>query len=827
MKTLLRSFAGGEITPELYGRIDLTKYQTGLALCKNFLSLPHGPLYRRPGLAFLAEASTPANASLRAVRLIPFAFSATQTAVLEFSHGKIRVFVDGGLLSDEQRTITDIDPVSGVVSVNASTFWTDGEELFIGGRQLRIRQSLSGTTFTVEDFGGTQLFLSEALEGTAVLRVFYIMSPYMSGDLADVQFAQDNDTLTLCHPSFPMYELRRLSTFNWQLQTVSFTPSVVIPTNVSVTATVASSGNQTPCVYVVTSLDDDGVSESLPSPSVQVNNNLSAAGNFNTIRHDFMPGISRYRVYKRRGGIYGFIGTTTTAEGVAVASAIWSASVVTINTAVPHGLATGDEVLVSGFAPAGINGRATITVTDADTFTFSRTGSTAVTVLGSYLWYRPVVDDNVLADTTVVPPDDTITLNGVAGDYPSTVTYYEQRRWFAATDNEPQTVWATRNGTQSNLTSSFPARDDDGLKFRIAAQQQNRIRHLVPLGDVIAFTTGGEFRVYADNAPAITPTSLSVKPQGYNGASKVKPVATSGSILYVQAQGARVRELAYNWQNSAYSSIDISLLAPHLFDGFTIVEMAYTRAPVPTLWAVRSDGILLGMTYVPDQQVYGWHQHTTDGAFESICVIAEGLEDVLYTTVRRNVNGRTVRYVERLDARYFAQQADAFFVDSGLTYDGAPVATFSNLWHLEGKTVQILADGAVAPEKVVTGGAVTLDTPAAKVSIGLKYESDAQTLPLTFEANAGGQYAQKNVNAVAIRVARSALVKAGPSFDKLVEYPAREVSDPYGSPPQLQTGQLRMAVPPSWNPDGALCLRQDQPLPLTVLSIALDVAGGG
>lgn len=826
MKTLLRSFAGGEITPELYGRIDLTKYQTGLALCKNFLSLPHGPLYRRPGLQFLAEASEPATPVNKGVRLIPFSYSATATAVLEFSHFKVRFFIGGKLLIDETRAITDIDPTTGLVTVDTSTLWTDNDEVFIAGRQLRITTA-SSTTFTVRDFAGNQVFLTEALEGQTVSHVYWVNGPYAAADLAQVKYAQDNDTLSLTHPSYPAYELRRVGATNWQLFAVSFTPTVQVPTNVTVTATVAVSDNQTPNTYVVTSLADDGVSESLPSASVQVSNNLSAAGNYNTVRHDFMADISRYRVYKRRGGIFGFVGTTTVAAGVAVTSATWATNVVTINTSSPHGLATGDEVNVAGFTPTGINGRATITVSDADTFTFTRTGSGTVTVLGTYSWYRPVIDDNVAPDTTVTPPENTITLNGTAGNYPEAVTYYEQRRWFAATDLEPQTVWATRNGTQRNLTSSFPSRDDDGLKFRIAAQQQNRIRHLVPLGDLIAFTTGGEFRIYADNAPAVTPTSLSVKPQGYNGASNARPVATGGSVLYVQAQGSRVRELAYNWQNSAYTSIDVSLLAPHLFDGFSIVDLAYSRAPVPTLWAVRSDGVLLGMTYVPDQQVYGWHQHHTDGVVESICVVAEGLEDALYVLVRRTIGGNALRYVERLNARFFDQQADAFFVDSGLTYRGAPVTTLSNLWHLEGKTVQILADGAVAPERAVSGGQITLDEAASTVHVGLKYESDAQTLPLVFEANAGGQYAQKNVNAVAIRVARSSMVKAGPSFSNLVEYPAREVSDPYGSPPQLQTGQLRMAVPPSWNPDGALCLRQDQPVPLTVLSIALDVAGGG
>ena len=88
---------------------------------------------------------------------------------------------------------------------------------------------------------------------------------------------------------------------------------------------------------------------------------------------------------------------------------------------------------------------------------------------------------------------------------------------------------------------------------------------------------------------------------------------------------------------------------------------------------------------MPEQQVYGWHQHTTDGAFESVAVVSEGSEEVLYAVVRRTVNGRAVRYVERLQTRVLVDQADAFFVDSGLQYSGAPVTTLSGLWHLEAR----------------------------------------------------------------------------------------------------------------------------------------------
>ena len=208
--------------------------------------------------------------------------------------------------------------------------------------------------------------------------------------------------------------------------------------------------------------------------------------------------------------------------------------------------------------------------------------------------------------------------------------------------------------------------------------------------------------------------------------------------------------------------------------------------------------------------------------------MSEVNEDVLYAVVRRTIDGRSVRNIERLQSRQFTDQADAFFVDSGLSYDGAPTSSLSGLYHLEGEAVQVLADGAVVEGLTVANGAITLPYAASVVHVGLGYNSDMVTLPVAFEgAPAAGQFMKKNVNGVALRVTQSSLVKAGPSFARLTSFPDRDTADPYDSPPALRTALLRMSVGPSWADDGAVCIRQDAPLPLTVLSLALDVATGG
>jgi hypothetical protein len=767
-KFLLRSFAGGEITPELAGRIDLTKYQTGLALVRNFITLPHGPATRRPGFEFVRAAGD----STHQVRLIPFAFSATQTVVLEFGHEYIRFHIEGATL---------LDPGTGLP--------------------------------------------------------YQIATPYQSADLFDLHHAQSADIITITHPGYAARELARNGATDWTLTAISFAPPSGVPTNVVATPTVAVSTNLTQTKYVVTAVQPDGVTESLASASVSALNNLTLAGNFNTLTWDGVDGAARYNVYKLRGGIYGYIGQVTPsgASPKTISSAVayqsdglFKFKRVRVVTSTAHGYSTGDRVLIAG--TTFYDGLFQITVENSTTFNYAKktafpltvnTGTASTPTLS-------LVDDNVLADTTQSPPENIIALNSGSNDYPAATTYHEQRRWFAGTNAKPQVLWATRTGTESNLTSSIPSREADGMELRIAASQFNQIRHLVALSDLIALTAGGEFRVYAEGAPAITPTSVTIKPQGYSGASNVQPAVTSGSILYVQAQGSRVRELAYSWEANAYRTTDVSIMAPHRFNGFTVSQMAYSRAPDAILWAVRNDGTLLGMTYVPDQQVYGWHAHDTDGTFESVCVVAEANEDVLYAVVRRTIGGTALRYIERLHTRMFTEQKDAFYVDSGLTYDGTPVTTLSGLSHLNGKVVDILADGAVHPQRTVSGGAITLDYAASKVHVGLPITSDLRTLPLAMEgAQAAGQGTVKNINKVHLRVSQSSVVKAGPTFTRLREYPARAVTDPYGAPPALRDGELSLTIDPSWNQDAALCVRQDLPLPLTVLSMTLEIQSGG
>lgn len=681
VRTLQRSFGGGEVTPEFFGRIDDVKYQSGAAKMRNFIALPHGPAASRPGFSFVHEVKD----STKKVRLIPFSYSTTQTMVIELGAGYFR-------------------------------FHTQGATVMNGANPYELA------------------------------------NPYAEADLFDIHYVQAADVLTLVHPNYPPKELRRLGGTNWTLVDIQFVPTLPAPTGVSATATQAASpSNLIGYSYLVTTVGSNGLDESYASASAGCTNNLLQSGAYNTIAWSAATGATRYRVYKQSNGLFGYIGQT-------------------------------------------------------DGLTFK--------------------DDNITADLSKTPPLVNNPFPG-AGDYPGAVSYFEQRRCFAGTVNKPQNIWMTRSGTESNMTYSLPTRDDDSISFRVAAREANTIRHIVPLTNMVLLTSSAEWRITSGGSDVVTPTSVSVRPQSYVGASNVQPVIINNSLLYAAARGGHVREMAYSWQAGGYITGDLSLRAPHLFDGQTIIDMAFAKSPQPIVWFVSDSSKLLGLTYVPEQQVGAWHQHDTDGAFESITVVAEGNEDALYAVVRRTINGVSKRYIERMASRLFATQADAFFVDAGLTYSGAAATTISGLSHLEGKTVSILADGAVHPQRTVVGGRITLDQAASKVQIGLPITADLQTLPLAMQLDGSyGQGRYKNVNKAWLRVYKSSGIFVGPDETSLVEAKQR-TTEPFGAPPALKSQEISLMLTPSWGDSGQVFIRQSDPLPLTVVSLTLEVALGG
>lgn len=845
MKSLSRSFAGGEIAPELFGRLDLAKHQTGLARALNFIILPHGPATNRPGFGYVIETKDSTKQSV----LIPFIYSTTQAYALEFGDQYMRIHTEGGTVLETAQSITSISNANPGAVGKIAHGYSNGNWLYLtvvgmtglNGRFVKVAGA-SANAFNLTDTAGNAIdttAFGTFVSGT-MARVYEITTPYLEADLPTLHYAQSADVLTITHTTYQQRELRRSAATSWALSTFALVPTIGTPAAPTVAATVAV-GADTNYQYKTSAIAADGLEESLGSAaSAVVSNKLATAGNYNTITPAAVTGAVRYNVYKLLNGLYGYIGQT---DGSAVK------------------------------------------------------------------------DDNITPDFTRTPvlAEDPFTSSG---DHPGAVGYFKGRRWFGGTNNKPQNLWASRPGTESNLSYSIPTRDDDRIAVRLTARQANKILHIVPLGDMLLLTSGAEWLITTQNSDAVTPSSIDYKPEGYVGANDVQPIVTSDSVIYAQAQGGRIREMLYTWEGQGYKTNDISIMAPHLFDGYTITSMAYTLAPFKAGWFVRSDGVLLGMTYVPEHEVIAWHQHNTDGLFESVCSIPEGSENVLYAIAQRTINGRAVRTIEQMRSRRFMRLQDAFFVDCGLTLRNEIAATLTpgtgatvegttgvvftvgsavfaatdvqryihfdytalndegqsvayrasavitaytdsthvtatieaawpsldaiasgdwrltvtdltGLWHLTGETVSVLADGAVFPQAVVSAtGTLTLEEPASVVQVGLPYNSDLKTLPLVAEMQAFGQGVTKNVNRLLARVDKSSGMFAGPSFDKLKEVKQR-TDEVYGAPPNPVTGIVRVMLTPSWDTDAPLCIRQADPLPITIVSLIPDTAYGG
>ena len=803
------SFGGGEIGGDMLARFDDAKHQAELSVCSNFLVRPQGPIENRPGTAFVRAAKN----SAKRCRLIPFSFSSEQTMVLEFGDQYIRFHTGGAtLMAGELLTNGEFasnlngwqwSPVSLGDPYSAS--WDNGN----GGQAIVYQAKFEQVNVVVTP-------------GAPITVTLAVPSLFQAG-AGNLQFQASGSGWASA-----------LTTLAAGQNSVTFTPTAS-PCTFSVIAGLGVTANigavsasqgvgpyELPTPYLDSDLFGLRFVQSADVLTIAHQNyaprelrRLSAV-NWQLSTIDFTTAIAAPTgVSASASGSptntqsYSYCVTAIAADGLTESTASVSAAV-TGNL-----LQTGCVNTVSWSSSAGASAYNVFRLQGG---VFGYIGQTTGT---------SIADNNIAPDMSkTVPRYDTLFAS--PGEYPAAVSYFEQRRCFAGSISSPQTIWMTRSGTESNMAYSVPVRDDDRVKIRVAAREANRIKHLVPLSSLLILTGAGEWRMAANNSDAITPTSVSVKPQAYIGASEVQPVVVNNTCLYAAARGGHVRELSYSWQASGFDTGDVSLRAAHLFDGQSIVDMAYSKAPIPVVWCVSSSGKLLGMTYVPEQQVAAWHQHETDGFIESCAVVAEGQEDALYLLVRRTVNGSQVRYIERMASRRFDQLQDAFFVDCGLTYrGGSPVSTISGLGHLEGKAVAVLADGGVQPQRVVSGGAITLDNPATVVTVGLPIVARATTLPFSAKVdNAFGYGRTKNVNKVWLRVAASSGIKAGPDAARLREFAQRRAESP-GSPPALRSEDVPIVLDPSWGQDGSMTVVQDQPLPLTLLSMTLDVAVGG
>lgn len=361
------------------------------------------------------------------------------------------------------------------------------------------------------------------------------------------------------------------------------------------------------------------------------------------------------------------IGTPTNLVSNAPGTAFWHKI-----TAVSA--ATGEESLPT--AAVGSSGTSITlswnAVSGAGYYNIYRTMDTNQT--GRFGWIgvadgSPFTDNSYIPDLLDHPPVDRQPFTG-AGNYPSTVSYHQQRLVFANTNNNTEGVWTSKTALRKNFMISSPLQDDDAVTFSVTGRQVNAVKHLLEVGKLMLFTASGEWVAEGDAAGILTPSGVNMKQHTGNGSGALPPLLVDGSALYAQARGSVIRDLGYDYQSDSYKGNELTIFSAHLFDAYSLVDWTYQQIPHSIVWVVRDDGTLLGLTYVREHQVVGWHRHDTDGLFENVCSVPEGSEDALYVCVKRTINGVVKRYIERSYTRRIDDIRDAVFMDSALSYDG-------------------------------------------------------------------------------------------------------------------------------------------------------------
>lgn len=764
-QTIQRSFTGGEIAPSLRARADTVKYSTGLALCQNFIVRSQGGVYSRQGTRYIGSVGQPTKRA----RLIPFSFSTTQTYILVFEDLKMRVIKDGGYV-------------------------------------------LSGPS------------------------PYEISTPYTEAQLSRLSFTQDADVMTIVHPSHDPRTLSRTAHDNWTLAVIDFAPSIAAPAwATTVTKTITNITQANPAVVTTSAAHtlstDDLISITGVVGMTEVNNltfeivvlssttfllkNIDSTGytayvSGGTVTRDGLLAVGTGAGADNK--TYTYVVTAVSASGVeSVASS--SKSLTT------KSLTTTAGIRLSWQAVSGAS--------------YYRVYKDPSNNTGIYGWIGDsntlFFDDFNLAPVTSDSPPRANTPFSGSNNKPSCVGYYQQRQIFANTINKPQTVFASQVGVYNSLRSSIPAKDDDAIEFTIKARQVNEIRHIISLDAMVLLTSGGEWKVTEGQDEVLTPSTLGVKIQSYNGSSWVQPSIIGDTVIYVQEKGSRIRDIKYEFTDNKYSGNDLSIFAEHLFDGYTLEESSFAQEPYSINWFIRDDGVLLGLTYQREHQVWAWHQHVTDGEFESVATISEDGRDATYVVVKRTVNSSTVRYIERFEKRIVSAPEDVFCVDSGLTYSGAPATLISGLTHLILKPVAVVADGNEVKNLTVSAtGTITLPRAASKVVVGLPYTPVIETLDIdTASSSESLKGKQLSVSRVIIECEKSRGGWVGAKKDDgttntMLEIKPRFDSDNYNSI-SLKTFKQEIYVDALWSKSGGLRIEQRAPFPLAILSIIPEV----
>ncbi len=864
------SFAAGELTPSLWGRVDLAKYNVGLKRCENFVIHPHGGLSRRQGMRFIARARG-------ACRLVPFIYNSADSYVLEFSDRRIRFFKagvpvlkDGSVYeietpytSAQLRGLTFAQSADVLFIVHperppmelarySDTYWTLTECVFSGGPFRTQSERMSSIMLTPGAIRGTTTLHA----GAALFNQSYVGTLIELVQHADEQYVKEtrdaaahNDIKTIVYTDVK-YAFEPVGTHyveegenssngpHWAVthkRCFQVTPAERAALEVG---DGVSYGGKTGTIVKIRYVQNKNAYNLLPSFDIPHYDGENHTVTFTTTRwvegaDHWGPQVTAYKGWRVETN--GFWSGTIKLQRFDVGEGRW----VTIKdytsprskTAGKNFQDSGDfdeptqlRLVSSDFASwvppdneEVDRGYVVLAADEAETSGWGR-----ITAVASSTAATIAIEKDFAATTGTL-----LWREGAWSSrygYPSAVGFYQERLCLGGSIAEPQTVWMSKTGDYYNFGTSSPTVDDDAITATLAARQVNPVRHFIGLDRLIVLTGGSEWLISADGA--VTPTDIQAKPQGYRGSSLLEPIVVGNMILFVQQQGRRVRDLGYSYESDGYTGNDLSVMADHLTRGHIITDWAFQQEPDSLVWIVRDDGRLFSLTYLREHDVYAWGRHPTQGTVESVAAIPGAAGDDVYFCVVRN----GVRCIEAIRPEETDDVADSFFLDSGVTVaSAAGTDTVTGLGHLEGQTVDVLADGSFVGGFTVSAGRVKLPHAAKKIHAGLGYRSKLHTLDISTQRQDGTSVTRKaRVVSVAIRVERTRGLWAGVDEEHLAEC-ADRTGEAYGAPTRLFNGDIPLTLDSGYTREnaGSVWVETKAPLPASILAIVPEVSFGG
>lgn len=843
---LVTAFNAGELSPYMDARVDVEKYRSGCQTLENMVVLPYGGVFRRAGTQYLGEAKL----SNKRCRLIGFNFSVTTTYVLEFGEQYIR-------------------------------FWTNGAPVLSGGnpyeivspyleselRELQYAQ-VNDVMYIVHPNHAPRKLSRIANNNWTLATISFKFPPILDQNTGTTTIASSasngNVTLTASASTFQAGHVES----QWAIQWPRNSASLTLPINANATSsdTLDIQGTWTLTTVGIW----QGTIRLLRIPT----KNMDANGG---------AGFTAYEVvreFRADDTPRNFIATGTEDERVGlklqvadtglnnVASNIDRVEFTCTVTSNDHGYTTGDQIRIptsEAAAPIGSPMVRSVTKIDDNTYTYQtdvNTGATNATNVNVTNITRSQA--KVFLESTDFNSGGTVTITSVASGtsagatvgkwlgsnisgttqwseaafsavrgYPRAVAMHEQRLVFAGTAHQPTTVWMSKTDDFEDF--QLGSSPDSGIAITLAANEANRINWIFSQKKLLIGTSGDEWTLGSNSdVEAFSAVNVAAHRQSGYGSKFIRAILLNDVLLFLQRRGRKLREMTYNFGRDGWVAPDLTVLSEHITEG-ELVEMTFQQQPDAILWAVRGDGKLVGMSYERDQNVVAWHRHSTDGDFESVATIygATAADDEVWFLVKRTIGGQTKRYIERFrpDARnvFEAQtKTDWWYLDAATRYSGAATTTITGLSHLNGKTVGVLADGAVQPDKVVAGGQITLDKAATKVLVGLPFTSTLRPMKFEFDLQDGPTRGRKKrVNRVTVSLYKSLGAEASTDGEEWLWIYPRDFDDPMDTSPPPRTGDYGVVLAGNYSEDADIYVRQRLPYPLTVRAMVakLDAFG--